>query len=80
MIDIWIIQPPQDDRDFQIGFLVGSRDAEIHGDKPLEDIESCAILNWQRTKPAITLDVLRFCLVYVGGYTSYLNGLCENSK
>jgi hypothetical protein len=60
---------------YDVGYLVGSKDAKVSGVLPTEDTEALGIASYQMAKKSMTLDIVEFCTGYVAGYAAYLNGI-----
>lgn len=74
MIEVTVTQE-EHSLSYEVGFLLGSREAPHEGVLSTNEIESDGIKAWQQAKKIMPLDMVDFVEGFVGGYSSYLNGL-----
>ncbi len=68
-------EPINNSIDFELGYIVGSKDSQIHGKQPIEDVEAYAIRNWHRVKNSMVVDLKEFSLGYISGWCAYESGI-----
>ncbi len=61
--------------DYEIGFLVGSKQAVIDGVLDSENIQAGAIKTWIQAQNSIILDLVEYSAGFISGYNAYLNGI-----
>jgi hypothetical protein len=60
---------------FELGLVLGSKDAQIHGVLSEKEIKTLSLLAYHKTKRALILDLVDFGLGYISGYAGFLNGI-----